>query len=124
MVSVQGRAQPGTRHSHEAHEEVASRRRTGGISPCSSSPLGLGFATCAAFDSQLLGGLSSSANLLAIVFMLPTCTILAISNLGLALNVVSPFLARVHHPRKADWVMDLQGLTFQSLCSDKRERIR
>ncbi|KAH8896634.1 OPT family small oligopeptide transporter [Thozetella sp. PMI_491] len=67
--------------------------------------LGLGFATCAAYDSQLPWWGFIIANLLAIVFMLPTCTILAVSNLGLALNVLSPFLAGFIFPGRPIAVM-------------------
>lgn len=65
----------------------------------------LGLATALAYDSQLPWWAYLVAVLLAAVFMLPTCVILAVSNLGLALNVLSPFLAGFLIPGKPIGVM-------------------
>ncbi|KAL1845098.1 hypothetical protein VTK73DRAFT_1127 [Phialemonium thermophilum] len=55
--------------------------------------LGLGIATSEGFPSQLPWWAFLVSNIVAAVFLIPTCTILAISNIALALNVLSPFLA-------------------------------
>ncbi|PSR99230.1 OPT family small oligopeptide transporter [Coniella lustricola] len=65
----------------------------------------LGLATVLGYNSQLPWWAYFVALILAIVFMLPTCIILAISNLGLALNVLSPFLAGFMIPGKPIGVM-------------------
>lgn len=65
----------------------------------------LGLATALGYDSQLPWWAYFVALLLAIAFMLPTCVILAISNLSLALNVLSPFLAGFMIPGKPIGVM-------------------
>ncbi|CAN8103996.1 unnamed protein product [Discula destructiva] len=65
----------------------------------------LGLATALGYDSQLPWWAYFVALLLAIIFMLPTTIILAISNLGLALNVLSPFLAGFMIPGKPTGVM-------------------
>lgn len=68
-----------------------------------STALGLG--TALGYDSQLPWWAYFVAIILAIVFMLPTCIILAVSNLGLALNVLSPYLAGFMIPGKPIGVM-------------------
>lgn len=67
--------------------------------------LALGFATVEGYPSQLPWWAFIIANLLAMVFIIPTCTILAISMLGLALNVISPFLAGFIIPGRPIGVM-------------------
>lgn len=67
--------------------------------------LALGLATALGYDSQLPWWAFFVAILLAIVFMLPTTIILAISNLPLALNVLSPYLAGFMIPGKPIGVM-------------------
>ncbi|TKW51611.1 Sexual differentiation process protein isp4 [Colletotrichum tanaceti] len=69
--------------------------------------VGLGFATVEGYgsSSQLPWWAFVAANLLAVVFVVPTCTILAVSNLGLALNVLSPFLAGFMIPGRPVGVM-------------------
>lgn len=65
----------------------------------------LGLATALGFDSQMPWWAYFVAIILAIIFMLPTTIILAVSNLGLALNVLSPFLAGFMIPGKPIGVM-------------------
>ncbi|KAK1763426.1 OPT family small oligopeptide transporter [Phialemonium atrogriseum] len=67
--------------------------------------LGLGLATAEGYDSQLPWWAFLVANLLAIVFVVPTCTILAVSNIALALNVLSPYLAGFIIPGRPIGVM-------------------
>ncbi|KAF5524926.1 Sexual differentiation process protein isp4 [Colletotrichum aenigma] len=67
--------------------------------------VGLGLATAEGWDSQLPWWAFFVANFLATAFVVPTCTILAISNLPLALNVLSPFLAGFMIPGKPIGVM-------------------
>lgn len=67
--------------------------------------MGLGLATALGYDSQLPWWAFFVAIILAIVFMIPSTTILAISNLALALNVLSPFLAGFMIPGKPIGVM-------------------
>lgn len=71
--------------------------------------MGLGLATCLAFDSQLPWWAFFVSIILALVFVIPTCSILAISNIGLALNVLSPFLAGFMIPGKPIGVMMFKG---------------
>jgi OPT family small oligopeptide transporter len=67
--------------------------------------LGLGLATAEGYDSQLPWWAFFVSTLLAVVFVIPTCTILAISNISLALNVLSPFLAGFIIPGRPIGVM-------------------
>ncbi|ROW08543.1 hypothetical protein VPNG_06194 [Cytospora leucostoma] len=67
--------------------------------------MGLGLGTALGYDSQLPWWAFFVAVILAIVFMIPTCIILAISNLALALNVLSPFLAGFMIPGRPIGVM-------------------
>lgn len=67
--------------------------------------MGLGLATALGYDSQLPWWAFFVAIILAIVFMIPSTTILAISNLALALNVLSPFLAGFMIPGQPIGVM-------------------
>ncbi|KAJ9131719.1 OPT family small oligopeptide transporter [Pleurostoma richardsiae] len=67
--------------------------------------LGLGLATAEGYASQLPWWAFLVATILAMVFIVPTCTILAVSNLGLALNVLSPFLAGFIIPGRPIGVM-------------------
>ncbi|KAJ4415989.1 hypothetical protein N0V82_007015 [Gnomoniopsis sp. IMI 355080] len=67
--------------------------------------LALGLATALGYDSQLPWWAFFVAIILAVVFMLPTTIILAISNLPLALNVLSPYLAGFMIPGKPIGVM-------------------
>lgn len=67
--------------------------------------LGLGLATSEGYDSQLPWWAFLVSTLIAVVFVIPTCTILAISNIALALNVLSPFLAGFIIPGRPIGVM-------------------
>ncbi|RYP89426.1 hypothetical protein DL770_004396 [Monosporascus sp. CRB-9-2] len=53
----------------------------------------LGLATALAYDSQLPWWAFLISVILALVFVVPTSMIIAISNIQLSLNVISPFLA-------------------------------
>lgn len=55
--------------------------------------LGLGFATTEGYASQLPWWAFVVAILMALAFVIPTTMILAVSNIQLSLNVISPFLA-------------------------------
>ncbi|KAK9781503.1 putative OPT family small oligopeptide transporter [Seiridium cardinale] len=65
----------------------------------------MGLATCLAYDSQLPWWTYFISIILALVFVIPTCSILAISNIALALNVLSPFLAGFMIPGRPIGVM-------------------
>jgi glucan phosphoethanolaminetransferase (alkaline phosphatase superfamily) len=64
-----------------------------------------------------------TALVLAAIFVLPTCMILAISNIGLALNVISPFIAGYMIPGRPIGVMIFKVFSTitlgqaQSMCS-------
>lgn len=70
-----------------------------------AASMGLGLGTALGYDSQLPWWAFLVAVALAAVFMVPTCTILAVSNLALALNVLSPFLAGFMIPGRPVGVM-------------------
>ena len=67
--------------------------------------LALGLATCLGFSSQLPWWAFFVSNFVALVFVIPTGMILAISNIYLALNVLSPFLAGFMIPGRPIGVM-------------------
>jgi hypothetical protein len=69
----------------------------------------MGLATCLAYDSQLPWWTYFVSIILALVFVIPTCTVLAISNIALALNVLSPFLAGFMIPGRPIGVMIFKG---------------
>ncbi|ETS74101.1 hypothetical protein PFICI_13967 [Pestalotiopsis fici W106-1] len=65
----------------------------------------MGLACCLAYDSQLPWWTYFVSIILALVFVIPTCSVLAISNIALALNVLSPFLAGFMIPGRPIGVM-------------------
>ncbi|TLD38096.1 small oligopeptide transporter [Venturia nashicola] len=65
----------------------------------------LGLATTLGFPSQLPWWAFFFSIILGLVFVIPTCMILATANIGLALNVISPFLAGYMIPGKPIGVM-------------------
>ncbi|KAI1872107.1 uncharacterized protein JN550_004310 [Neoarthrinium moseri] len=65
----------------------------------------MGLACCLAYDSQLPWWTYFISIILALVFVIPTCSVLAISNIALALNVLSPFLAGFMIPGRPIGVM-------------------
>lgn len=65
----------------------------------------MGLACCLAFDSQLPWWAYFVSLALALVFVIPTSSVLAISNIALALNVLSPFLAGFMIPGRPIGVM-------------------
>ncbi|TPX17527.1 uncharacterized protein E0L32_003170 [Thyridium curvatum] len=67
--------------------------------------LGLGIATAEGYDSQLPWWAFFVANIIALLFVIPTCMILAVSNIQLSLNVLSPFLAGFMIPGRPIGVM-------------------
>jgi OPT family small oligopeptide transporter len=67
--------------------------------------LALGLATVLGFNSQLPWWAFFVSNILAALFMVPTSSILAMSNIALALNVLSPFLAGFMIPGRPIGVM-------------------
>ncbi|KAL3424561.1 OPT family small oligopeptide transporter [Phlyctema vagabunda] len=62
--------------------------------------MGLGLATVLAYPTQMPWWAFFVSNIVAFVFVIPTCMILATTNIALALNVVSPFLAGFLVPGK------------------------
>ncbi|KAJ5768603.1 hypothetical protein N7533_001186 [Penicillium manginii] len=86
--------------------------------------IALGLAGILAYDSQLpWWGLFVSI-IIAAVFIVPTCMILAITNIQLSLNVISPFLAGFMIPGKPIGVMVFKVFSTitlgqaQSFCQD------
>lgn len=67
--------------------------------------IAFGLVTVLAYDSQLPWWGFLISVLLAFVFVVPTCMILAISNIPLALNVISPFIAGFIFPGRPIGVM-------------------
>ncbi|KAL7622032.1 hypothetical protein AAE478_007533 [Parahypoxylon ruwenzoriense] len=67
--------------------------------------LALGLGTVLGYDSQLPWWGFFVSVILALVFVVPTCMILAISNIQLSLNVISPFLAGLIFPGRPIGVM-------------------
>jgi len=67
--------------------------------------MALGLATSLAFPSQLPWWAFFVSNIIALVFIIPTCMILATTNIALSLNVLSPFLAGFMIPGKPIGVM-------------------
>lgn len=67
--------------------------------------LGLGLATSQGYDSQLPWWAFFVSNIIALAFVIPTSMILAISNILLSLNVISPFLAGFLIPGRPIGVM-------------------
>ncbi|KAH7013712.1 small oligopeptide transporter [Ilyonectria destructans] len=67
--------------------------------------VGLGFATTEGYHSQLPWWAFFVAIVIALVFIIPTTMILAVSNILLSLNVVSPFLAGFMIPGRPIGVM-------------------
>ncbi|KAI2385055.1 hypothetical protein LOY90_006323 [Ophidiomyces ophidiicola] len=65
----------------------------------------LGLATCEAYPSQLPWWAFFVATILGLVFVVPTCMLIAIANISLALNVLSPFIGGFMLPGKAIGVM-------------------
>ncbi|KAJ5965293.1 hypothetical protein N7481_012007 [Penicillium waksmanii] len=86
--------------------------------------IALGLAGILAYDSQLpWWGLFVSI-IIAAVFIVPTCMILAITNIQLSLNVISPFLAGFMIPGKPIGVMVFKVFSTitlgqaQTFCQD------
>jgi hypothetical protein len=75
----------------------------------------MGLATCLAYDSQLPWWAYFVSIIVALVFVIPTCSVLAISNIALALNVLSPFLAGFMIPGRPIGVMMFKGGYFLGL---------
>ncbi|CZR64334.1 related to small oligopeptide transporter, OPT family [Phialocephala subalpina] len=67
--------------------------------------IALGLATTLGFDSQLPWWGFFVSNIIGLVFIIPTCMILATTNIMLSLNVISPFLAGFMIPGKPIGVM-------------------
>ncbi|KAL5323519.1 hypothetical protein ACEPPN_008057 [Leptodophora sp. 'Broadleaf-Isolate-01'] len=67
--------------------------------------MGLGLATVLGFDSQLPWWGFFVSNIVSLAFIIPTCMILATTNIMLSLNVLSPFLAGFMIPGKPIGVM-------------------
>ncbi|KAJ5182174.1 hypothetical protein N7449_012321 [Penicillium cf. viridicatum] len=67
--------------------------------------IALGLAGILAYDSQLPWWAFFVLIILAVVFIIPTCMILGITNIMLSLNVLSPFLAGFMIPGKPIGVM-------------------
>ncbi|ORY61765.1 OPT family small oligopeptide transporter [Pseudomassariella vexata] len=67
--------------------------------------MALGLGTCLGYDSQIPWWAFFVSVIMVLVFVIPTCTILAISNIALALNVLSPFLAGFMIPGRPIGVM-------------------
>ncbi|KAI0129119.1 OPT family small oligopeptide transporter [Xylariales sp. AK1849] len=67
--------------------------------------IGIGLVTCLGYDSQLPWWGFFVSIILALAFVIPTCSILAISNIALSLNVLSPFLAGFMIPGRPIGVM-------------------
>ncbi|KAI2628471.1 OPT family small oligopeptide transporter [Hypoxylon sp. NC1633] len=67
--------------------------------------LALGIATVEGYDSQLPWWGFFISVILAMLFVIPTCMIIAISNIQLSLNVISPFLAGLIFPGRPIAVM-------------------
>ncbi|KMP05660.1 oligopeptide transporter 4 [Coccidioides immitis RMSCC 2394] len=65
----------------------------------------LGLATSEAYSSQLPWWAFFVATIMGLVFVVPTCMLLAIANIPLALNVLSPFIGGFMLPGKAIGVM-------------------
>jgi OPT family small oligopeptide transporter len=81
-----------------------------------AASIGLGLATALAFDSQLPWWTYFISIILAFVFIIPTCTILAISNIMLSLNVLSPFIAGFMIPGRPVGVMIFKGEFKPATC--------
>lgn len=67
--------------------------------------LAFGLATVLGYDSQLPWWGFFISVILALVFVIPTCMVLAISNIQLSLNVISPFIAGFIFPGRPIGVM-------------------
>ncbi|KAI5296448.1 hypothetical protein KEM52_002407 [Ascosphaera acerosa] len=67
--------------------------------------LGLGLATVLGYDSQMPWWAFFVSVIIAIVFVIPTCMIMAFTNITLSLNVISPFLGGFMLPGKPIGVM-------------------
>ncbi|KAI1656429.1 small oligopeptide transporter [Daldinia decipiens] len=67
--------------------------------------IAFGLATVLAYDSQLPWWGFFVSVLLALMFVIPTCMILAVSTIPLALNVISPFIAGFMFPGRPIAVM-------------------
>lgn len=67
--------------------------------------LALGLATVLGYDSQLPWWGFFISVLLAFLFVIPTCMIMAISNIILSLNVIAPFIAGLIFPGRPIGVM-------------------
>lgn len=76
----------------------------------------MGLACCLAYDSQLPWWAYFVSIILALVFVIPTSSVLAISNIALALNVLSPFLAGFLIPGKPIGVMMFKGMSHYVHC--------
>ncbi|KAH8654565.1 OPT family small oligopeptide transporter [Tricladium varicosporioides] len=72
---------------------------------CLVLSLALGLATCLGYSSQLPWWAFFVSNIVAIVFVIPLCMIMATTNIQLSLNVISPFLAGFMIPGKPIGVM-------------------
>ncbi|OTB01894.1 hypothetical protein M426DRAFT_323119 [Hypoxylon sp. CI-4A] len=86
--------------------------------------LALGLATVLGYDSQLPWWGFFVSVILAFVFVIPTCMVLAVSNIALSLNVISPFIAGFIFPGKPIAVMIFKVFSTitlgqaQTYCAD------
>lgn len=69
------------------------------------SSMGVGLAATLAYDSQLPWWAFFVSIIVALVFVLPTGMILAVSNISLSLNIISPFIAGFMIPGRPIGVM-------------------
>ncbi|KAJ5123142.1 hypothetical protein N7448_009239 [Penicillium atrosanguineum] len=86
--------------------------------------IALGLGCILGYDSQLPWWAYFVSLIIAVVFIIPTCMILAITNIQLSLNVISPFLAGFMIPGKPIGVMVFKVFSTitlgqaQTYCSD------
>lgn len=86
--------------------------------------IAMGLATALGFDSQLPWWAFFVSNIIGLVFIIPTCMILATTNIMLSLNVLSPFLAGFMIPGKPIGVMIFKVFSTitlgqaQTYCAD------
>ncbi|KAH8434376.1 small oligopeptide transporter, OPT family [Aspergillus melleus] len=86
--------------------------------------IALGLAGILAYDTQTPWWAFFVSIIIAVVFIIPTCMIMAITNITLSLNVISPFLAGFMIPGKPIGVMIFKVFSTitlgqaQSYCQD------
>ncbi|PGH32845.1 OPT family small oligopeptide transporter [[Emmonsia] crescens] len=78
--------------------------------------LGLGLATCEGYPSQLPWWAFFVSVLIGLIFVIPTCMLMAITNIRLSLNVISPFIGGFIIPGRAIGVMVFKVFATNTLA--------